>query len=332
MNSKNTQHPTKKTRHNPKWNISLIMLFVLAISSLIGLMATNSVQEMLSSTWALRDFYQSYYISKGGLELWILTANRYDYGFEENLTGTENILRNNLYCKKDCTLWLKVTSRVRPIDKNILFGSTPEAIDPAICNSFTTNKITLSGWSSYIIPLFADRRTLQGGDSIINLLEDQEYSLKIQSNEQDTEIGVGITLWGDFKRYYEKQNSTQKQTLYTKGTISNNEHIADINKFLYNSLAVSPSKTDTDPIQSIGRQFWSSNNILGNENFNYLFITNLTKDPFSFCLDAAKNTHWYSTDTTIITSIASYGNTTIGLEANKKKPLPDYIINSYSEY
>jgi hypothetical protein len=50
MNIPNIKHSTFITYNNPKGNISLIMLFVLAIGSLIGLMSTNSVQDMITST------------------------------------------------------------------------------------------------------------------------------------------------------------------------------------------------------------------------------------------------------------------------------------------
>lgn len=316
---------------NPKGNISLIMLFVLAISSLIWLITTNSVQEMINSTSSLRDFYQSYYISKWGLELWILAANRYEYGFEDTLTGTENILHNNLYCKKECLLELKINSRVKPTTQNILFWNTPEPITPAQCDSFTKNKIILSWGDSYIIPLFADNRTLQEDADIINLLDDQKYTLKLQSEQQESPLGLGISLWWKFKQQYNDQALKDKQTLYITDTIGQNEHIHNIDKFLYDSQSIEDPTKILPANNSIGITFRSSTELLKNDNFNYLFITNLAEKDFAFCLEAAPNTHGYTTDTTIITSIATYGNTTIGLEANKKKPLPSYIINSYSK-
>ena len=145
MHTPTIQHSTCITYNSPKGNISLIMLFVLAIGSLIGLMSTNSVQDMIKSTWSLRDFYQSYYLSKGWLELWILATNRYDYGFEDSLTGTDLIIKNNLNCQ-NCTLWLTITSRIRPESETITFWTTPEPIIP-FCSVNAKNRIILSWWS-----------------------------------------------------------------------------------------------------------------------------------------------------------------------------------------
>ncbi len=308
-------------------NISLIMLFVLAIGSLIGLMSTNFIQDMISSTWSLRDFYQSYYISKWGIELWILAVNSYDYGFEDNLTGTEDIIKNNLHCKKNCNLSLKISSRIRPIGE-ALFWTIPEPIIPAQCGVFTKNKITLSWGSSYIIPLFTDERSLQGWDnSFKNLLEDGNYKLTIQSPLQDTAIGIGIALgWSasGFKYNYDNATLTWQQLLYKTGNITT----INIYEFLHNSDPILPLPWWQNP-PSIVQSFWASTNLLALENFNYLFITNLGENTYSFCLNAIQNTNGYALDNALVTSIASYGKTTIWLQANIKKPLPDYIVNSY---
>lgn len=314
-----------RVRWSSKGNISLIMLFVLAIGSLIWLMSTNSVQDMITSTWSLRDFYQSYYISKWWLELWILATNKYEYGFEDSLSGSESIIKNNLNCKKSCNLSIDIKSRIKPGSDAVIFWTTPEPIQ--ICNSFAKNRIVLSGWSSYILPLFADQRTLQWWTEIKNLLEDQNYKLNIQSDQLNS-LWIGITLWSWFKNIYDLQSSTGKQLLYITGTI-NNTHIHDISKFIYDSKALDPWTTIQSE-QSIGRIFWSSIALTEQENFNYLFITNLWEQAYAFCLQAEANTEGYTVDNSIITSIWSYWNTTIWLQANIKKPLPDYIINSFN--
>lgn len=316
--------------YKKEWNISLIMLFVLAIGSLIGLMSTNFVQDMISSTASLRDFYQSYYITKGWIELGVLAVNKYDYGFEDTLTWSEDIIKNNLHCKKNCNLSLQVKSRVRPIGE-ALFWTTPEPIMPAQCSIFTKHKITLSWGSSYIIPLFADKRSLQWwNNNFKNLLEDGNYRLTIQSPTQDTTIGIWITLgWSAswFKYNYDNATLTWKQLLYKTGNLTT----INIYDFLYNSDPILPLPWWQNP-PSIVQSFWDSTNLLSLQNFNYLFITNVGESDFEFCLNASQNTDGYALDNAIVTSIWSYWTTTIGLEANIKKPLPDYIINSYSKY
>jgi hypothetical protein len=327
-----TSWPNPYHIHPKRGNISLIMLFVLAIGSLIGLMSTWFVKDMISSAGSLREFYQSYYISQGGLELWVLAVERYDYGFEGKLTGTESLLRDNLNCKKSCNLWVTITSRIRPTwSSSTLFWSNPSPIISQICTSFTKDKITLSWWSSYIIPLFADQRTFSSQNNpFVNLLDTRDYGLNIMPVANYTwQIGIGIALWSWFKSDYEWLSMTGKQSLYITGIITGTLFTDfNINKFLYNSDSITWGILQTS--ESIGAVFWSSNNLLTKQNFNYLFITNISNENYSFCLKADSNTNWYVLDNAIVTSIASYGATTIGLEAVIKKPLPDYIINSYS--
>jgi hypothetical protein len=308
------------------------MLFVLAIGSLIGLMSTNFIQDMISSTWSLHDFYQSYYISKWGIELWILSVNSYDYGFEDSLTGTEDIIRKNLHCKKNCNLSLKISSRVRPQDSfPITFWSTPESIENCSNLSDTDRIIHLSEWWSYVLPLFWDERKLATNSlNFINLLE-KPYNLQIipeSSSSNWNNIWIGIALGSWFKKDYEILTITGKQELYI--TWNAGDTNTTINNFLYNSNSITPNVWWQPP--SIAQSFWSSDDLLIKENFNYLFITNLGENTYSFCLKAEQKANWYTVDNAIVTSIASYGKTTIGLQANIKKPLPDYIINSYSEY
>ena len=322
-----TQYPTIKY-NNPQWNISLIMLFILAIGSLIGLMSTNFVQDMIVSTWSLRDFYQSYYISKWWIELGILTVNTYDYGFEDTLTGTEAIIKNNLNCKKNCNLSIDIKSRITPNPEEIIFWSTPEPIDSCSTLLYNKNIIHLSGWWSYILPLFADQRKLSIDNwNFVNLLEDTYLLQIIPTTNNTSNIGIGIALWSGFRDDYERLPLTSKQELYITGYIWD----ISINNFLYNSNAIIPNIGAQNP-QNIAMSFGSSNDLLIQENFNYLFITNLGENTYSFCLKAEQKANWYTVDNAIVTSIASYGKTTIGLQANIKKPLPNYIINSYSDY
>ena len=317
------------TLSSKKGNISLIMLFVLAIGSLIGLMSTNFIQDMISSTGSLRDFYQSYYLSKWWLELWILATEKYDYGFEDQLNGSEDIIRNNLHCKKDCNLWLTITSRIRPQSDSITFWETPESLDSCSMLSYPNKIITLSWWESYILPLFADQRSMSGWtNNFLNLLENN-YQLQIlpeTSNSTSHNIGIWIALWSGFKAIYEQQPTTGKQALYITWAIWN----ISIYDFLYHSNGIAGNILQTE--QSIAQNFSSSTNLLTQENFNYLFITNIEDNPYSFCFKANTKPEWYTINNAIITSIWTYWATTIGLQANIKKPLPDYIINSYSTY
>lgn len=96
------------------------MLFVLAIGSLIGLMSTTVIQNMITSSGQLRDFYHSYYLAQAGLELGTLAIHKHQYGYEDNITynsdtsqtQTNSILSQNLNCKKSCALDIRISSHL----------------------------------------------------------------------------------------------------------------------------------------------------------------------------------------------------------------------------
>ncbi len=311
-----------------KWNISLIMLFVLAIGSLIGLLSTQFIQDMINSTSQIRDFYQSYYIAKWGTELWILAVNRYEYGFEDYLSGWSDIMAKNLNCKKNCSLSVSIDSRVAQ-DNDILFWSTTEDIGE-LC---TKNQINLSWWASYILPLFGDQRTIINNTTDLNHIQNilsNDYKLRIVMSPEQSQasypLWLGLILWTTYRTNYDNTSLSGQQILNITW-YSNNADFLNIDNFLSNTTA----RDSITTITSINNAFWWSNFSSENDNFNYLTITNMSNNSIYFCIQAEQKPTWYTLDTSIITSIATYGDTTIGLQGIIKKPLLDYIINSFIE-
>ena len=152
-------HDNKTTKwHNPKGNISLIMLFVLAIAALMGLMSSHFLQSMIRETSAMRNNYQAYYLAKAGIELWTLAINSYDYGFTDTLSGWSDIFQKNILCTKGpCTIDLSIHSTIT----GWLIGKDA-SITIEDCTS--EHGIALSSWSSLILPLFIDTRTLHNNN------------------------------------------------------------------------------------------------------------------------------------------------------------------------
>lgn len=324
------------THRTYQGNISLMMLFVLAIGSLIGLMSTWFIQDMIASSGQIRDFYQSYYIAKGWLELGTLAVNRYEYGFEDYLSGTQAIINNNLNCTKDCNLDLRIQSRINTTESN---GVTIDAnLEPVqTCNTFVANRFTLRPGESRIIPLFADQRKLGStiGDTVIqNILSNNTYNLTLANNDPSVQsthpIGVGIVLGTTHQQSYDTQTLTGKQALYVTGTIENGN--INIMRFLYSSQLLDTTQQGTP--SSIAATFgW--NPIPGdsnNDRFNYLYITNLSPNlDLSYCLNVKPSTYGYISDKSIVTAISSYSDTTLWLQAQVRKPLLEYIIRPYGD-
>ncbi len=315
---------------NPPWNISLIMLFVLAIGSLIGLMSTGFVQDMIGSSSQIRDFYQSYYIAKWGIELWVLISNKYEYGFEDHLSGSNALIANNLSCGTKCNLDIDIKSRIKPennkstsiIDKNYKALTS--------CTSFTKNQFQLNPWESIIYPLFADQRKLsqEGQNTLQNILvwsPQYDFSLVGSSTQ---EIWIGIVLGKSNEEIYDQLGIDDKQSLLQTWFIGND--MMSINKLLYKTPSMK-NKSLVAPT-SIANLYNTNPDITAKKDyFNYLYITNLSPAVFFYCLSIDRSQYGFIGDESIITAISSYNTTQLWLEAIAKKPLLEYIVRPYTE-
>ena len=310
-------------------NISVIMLFVLAIGSLIGLMSTWFVQDMISSSSQIRDFYQSYYIARWGLELWTLAANRYEYGFEDIVSGSQNNIKNNLYCRKNCNLDVTIQSRIKPKNReSVTINNLLEPISE--CNFNTSNRFQLSPGQSYVLPLFADKRKLSevtnSYDNIANILgQNPPYNISIKTTDQSLPLGIGVVLGSWNQAIYNMMDIQSQQKLFITGTIDQGSSTFNIFNFL--TVGKGINATIAFGGQSINSQYTTPPNASHNDFFNYLYISNLSVDQiFSYCLDITASEYWFVSDKSIITAISTYGDTTLGLQAQSRKPLLEYII------
>ena len=316
-------HDNKTTKwHNPKGNISLIMLFVLAIAALMGLMSSHFLQSMIRETSAMRNNYQAYYLAKAGIELWTLTINSYDYGFTDTLSGWSDIFQKNILCTKGpCTIDLSIHSTIT----GWLIGKDA-SITIEDCTS--EHGIALSSWSSLILPLFIDTRTLHNNQDdayFKNIITNYKMSIKTTTNNTDWWlIGLGLVLWSGSRWIYDAQVATGMQKLYitwnsTDITVSD---LIEWNKNIFNENGWNEYKTLAQLLET--EEFSENLNL-----FNYLAITNIDADNISFCLDFGTDKQQYPLDTSMISSTASYRNTSLSLQGIIKKDLADYVYGSY---
>lgn len=313
-----------------KGNISLIMLFILGIGSLIGLMSTWFIQDMISSSSQIRDFYQSYYIAKWWLELWTLAVNRYEYGFEDHLSGTQSIIANNLNCKKNCNLDLTIQSRITT-QNSVTINSNLEIQESNSCSTLTEDRFMLSPWESYVLPLFADERKLtsNNNNNISNVFNSSpQYNINITSNShENSTIGIGVVLWSWNQSIYNMLETSLQQKLFLTWSLINNLNI-------FNFLNVGRGINSELAFwwQSINSQYTTPPNPNNDDYFNYLYITNISWSPFEYCLRINNSQYGFISDKSIINAVSTYGETTLWLQAQARKPLLEYIVRSNTEY
>lgn len=138
--------------NHKKWNISLIVLFILAITSLLGLLAFQNVQSMIEVNADDLFATKSLYYSKAWVELWVALSNGYWIGFEDKVTNKNWVNKNfQCYSKNQCGTEFSISNRSRTYLTNIPW-------DNQQCTE--NNSFKLKEWESLIVPLFLDNRKL----------------------------------------------------------------------------------------------------------------------------------------------------------------------------
>lgn len=315
-----------------KWNISLIMIFVLLIGSIIGLMSTTMLQSMIGETSVLRESYQSYYNAKAGIELGNLAVARHDYGYSDYLSGWSPIISNNLLN----TQWNQNGNIDLTITSRIAWGSgTADTVtisthgEIKFCDQ--SHAITLIPWWSWIMPLYIDQRTLnniqQPTSEYYQNMIDNDFSIGIttpQQSDLNKKISYSLILGWWTQRIYDAQDSDKQQVLSAKGTLSTIIDNNEIQKlFTPSSTAIGWYTPETSLLSLLAspQSFGTSG-----DYFNYFVITNINNSDIQICIQLNPRPRWYTTDTSLVTSIGRYKETSLWLQSMISEWLSQFIL------
>ena len=86
-----------------KGNISILVIFVLLASSLLGVLAINFVQSMMKQSATVYNYYQSYYLAKAGVELGLAELGHRGVGFEQ-IFSDPLFMSGNFLCAGRCSM------------------------------------------------------------------------------------------------------------------------------------------------------------------------------------------------------------------------------------
>lgn len=88
-----------------KWSILIITLFLLIVTSLIGIIIMVYVRSMLEFTNRFHDYQHAFYMANAWLELELVKIRNHAFGYEEFIsTGSNTIARNfSAQCIKHCS-------------------------------------------------------------------------------------------------------------------------------------------------------------------------------------------------------------------------------------
>jgi len=279
-----------------KGNISILVIFVLLASSLLGVLAMNFVQSMMKQSATIYNHYQSYYLAKAGIELVLAEIGHRGVWFEQSLSdGTS--LSGNFLCKGRCDLSFDLVWRSKLLSQQ--FGSTSGCQFP----------IVLSEGMSFVLPLFADTFVWSIAQSFVSPIS---YT----------------NLYGSFKA--SSLQTTDTAELIFGMVILSGESLASNGIFFQKGslsqwFASFISAFDTLFTPTLSLPNLSNSNIAP---YRFFFVlSNPSPSKVSFCLLAPEPLPMQQY---LIQSQWVYDHQTLGLEASYQQPIPDFLFGAYS--
>lgn len=281
-----------------KWNISILVIFVLLASSLLGVLAMNFIQSMMKQSATVYNYYQSYYLAKAWTELALAELGHRGVGFEQTFSDP-NFLTGNFLCAGRCSMSFGLSWTSTNLSQQFW---TDE-----LCQS----PFSLTKWASLILPVFRDTSdhdlpgNFASGVTYINLfpiLDTLQLVVKAWSQKTIT-FGLLILSWEEL---------ASNGIFFRTGSLSD----PDLSAFIDDATAyvVKQSIHYTKPDLS--------------ERF-FFMISNSSSSNISFCLTAQKP---LPTQQYYIKSRWTYDRQKLGLEAVYKQPIPDFLLNGYLNF
>lgn len=285
-----------------KWNISILVIFVLLASSLLGILSMNFVQQMMKQSAVVHSYYKSYYLAKAGLEFWLTALSVRGVGFEYTINSWDVVIRDNFATWTHLSLSISWLTSL--LSKNPRQGSG--------CD----HPYLLSGWQSIIVPLLRDGYTGDAAGIFTTPISTQNLADVLKQDkiafaprgEGKMIFGILLLTWGE---------------LYENGTYSHSWNRNDGFTSFIKSFEEYYSQLDL-----------TIANWYANADFRYslyLIITNTDTSEQSFCLETS-SPYLLPTDTFFLASQSSYGNQSVALDATYAQPIPSFLFSTYSSY
>ncbi len=308
---------------NKRGNISILVIFVLLASSLLGILSMNFVQQMIQQSTVVHNYYKAYYLSKAGIELGLSQIKHRGIWFNYVVNTWDAIVVDNFFSGFTFSISTNISGTAALLSKKFWQDSSCQF--PYI----------LSGGDSLIVPLFKEFYTwwvaesFQSGIAYQNLADlfknDQiefissfpwevTFWMLILSGNELSPDGIFFKTWTLAPWWL----SAFRQQFET--------YLATIDPILY-------------PLESQLKNDYQRPRLIENWFTMYFMISNSTDTPQSFCVSLHQQQPpipWYldvlPTDTFFLESQASYGNQKVALDASYAQPIPGFLFNTYSTY
>ncbi len=297
-----------------KWNISILVIFVLLASSLLGILSMNFVQQMMKQSAVVNSYYKTYYLSKAWIELGLSQIKYRGVGFDFIIHTGDDIALDNFLCGPNCNLSMSTSGTASLLSKNFRQGSGCEF------------PYTVTGGESLIVPLFRDMysgNTTQSFQSWIHyqnladLFKNDKITIQNISSPDSATFGLLILSGEDLYDNGVFFRSWSLDTIsLTEFRTAFETYMAGVNQNFANSYGLP--------------------RLIENGFKMYLMISNTSSTEQSFCLQTISNPletlGVLPTDSFFIQSQASYNNQKVALDASYAQPIPSFLFNTYSSY
>lgn len=301
-----------------KWNVLILVVFVLIISSLIWLLALHFIQQLNTYSDNVYFYNKSYYLAQAGSELWLTEAAQRWVGFSHEVFSGDSVLKDNFDCLS-CTgsCYYSCDMSMKILGKTTLLNNT-FWLDDNECTS--GNTITLNQWDAIILPLFYEQEII-----------DNYTILSSENIAWNRDLILNSYIKNNIDTLFSCVNCEWKEELVTlwlfaaQGVELYNEFFVR-NVELWDMVSEFFSEFDA---------FFATNNWLAFDSLqHYLIIANTENDkPLSFCLQTKTKISgqkvYLPTEKFFVESVASFRNMTISLQAFYKQPIPDFLFGGW---
>lgn len=272
-----------------------LVMFIMFVSSLLGLLVSQYVQYMIRTASIFQNYYATYYLTYGWLELGLTQVKYHGYWFESVEITTWASCRT-----PDCQVVTTITSR------SSVIWNTYEQWESCneLSSSWWVNHTYMALWSGdcFVVPLYYD--TASGFDPI-SYETAPGYGYKIPETEF-------LNAWVYNPRLYNVYSGVG----WTGEIYS--IRIIDVTLNNLGSLLEPITESPSPYAFSADMPTYSGSEI------NYLIIANPTETTKSFCLELANSNELVMKYVNVV-SIGEDGDNTISLNAVKNNELPSFV-------
>jgi hypothetical protein len=269
-----------------KANITFLVMMIMFISSLLWLLVSQYVWFMIATSSLFQNYYSTYYMAYGWLEVWLTQVKYHWFWFENAIISTWSACRS-LNCQTETT----ITSRSPVIsDAYEVFNS---------CNTLSASWINgqwymqLWSWDCFITPLYVDDST--------------DFNPILYTNLASSTF---------LTTYSPSLYNTYSWTVWTGELYS----IRIIDENLNNLSSVLEPETWIPTPYS----FWTAMPPYSWTSSNYFIVANPSASNKQFCMELGW--WWELPMKFVnVLSIAQDGNNTIALNAIKNNELPSFL-------